>query len=840
MFHQELIMPDNKFPHLKIEGFGERGSYTTPLRPRSRTNYSDKSRNVHGQFLRERITEISTQITQESVEDLPDDLIREDAVYLEFEVNENFNAFDSLDSERNYYRLLNIKKVDEIVGGGSGFSIAVLSTERGLSHFLQKINQFLDTSLDNENDIPRNKKLVQNIENIKKATVKSLWADHDRYFPETNTKTWWEIWIRRKNFLEDTNEDQKVIEQGSKVGISYNNQRLIFPEHLVRLAYATVEELASSLMYLDNIAELRKPHHASEFFTNEDVLEQADWIEELISRREIVRNDSNLFTCLLDTGVNNGHPLLSGIVTDDNMDSYDPQWGTADSMPNGHGTQMSSIILYGDLFEHLLSTNSVKTSISLESLKILQNGVVNSPNMYGHIVIQTIAKILIRHPERQRFFCMSITSDHYNYYGRPSSWSSTIDNLCSGNIFDSNEKYLFLVSAGNVLINNASEYSTKNLNTSIEDPAQSFNAITVGAFTQKDLINNQLFPLTQPLASYSGMSPHNSTSINWLRNWPQKPDVVFEGGNLGRDQAGNIINIDSLELLAANRNFATNNFSTFDGTSAAAALCSRFINTVYTDYPTLWPETIRALIIHSANWSEEMLSNRDISSFNSDEKKKLLRTFGYGVPNLDKALYSLSNSLTLIIEDELQPFDLKDGRTVTNEMRIFELPWPREILEELGNSEVILNVTLSYFIEPNPGNRIMSTKYNYQSHGLRFRSNNSTESKSEFKARLSSSERSEDYTRGNTENWALGPEARSSGSVHRDFWQGPAIELASRNLIGIHPVNGWFKTRKKLDKWNNRVRFSLVVTIESESIETDIYNYILNLVRVQNTITNNI
>jgi len=53
----------------------------------------------------------------------------------------------------------------------------------------------------------------------------------------------------------------------------------------------------------------------------------------------------------------------------------------------------------------------------------------------------------------------------------------------------------------------------------------------------------------------------------------------------------------------------------------------------------------------------------------------------------------------MVIQGELQPFDKKS----MHEMHLHTLPWPKEVLEELGETPVTLKLTLSYFIEPGPG-----------------------------------------------------------------------------------------------------------------------------------------
>lgn len=56
------------------------------------------------------------------------------------------------------------------------------------------------------------------------------------------------------------------------------------------------------------------------------------------------------------------------------------------------------------------------------------------------------------------------------------------------------------------------------------------------------------------------------------------------------------------------------------------------------------------------------------------------------------------------------------------DMHLHELPWPQQELLALGNVDVEMRVTLSYFVQPNPGvaERGISGRYRYESHGLRF------------------------------------------------------------------------------------------------------------------------
>ena len=73
---------------------------------------------------------------------------------------------------------------------------------------------------------------------------------------------------------------------------------------------------------------------------------------------------------------------------------------------------------------------------------------------------------------------------------------------------------------------------------------------------------------------------------------------------------------------------------------------------------------------------------------------------------LGRALMSAQNDLTLMVEDTLTPFNKEGSASVkTRDMKVHQLPWPNDVLAQLGDAHVELRVTLSYFIEPNPGER---------------------------------------------------------------------------------------------------------------------------------------
>ena len=68
--------------------------------------------------------------------------------------------------------------------------------------------------------------------------------------------------------------------------------------------------------------------------------------------------------------------------------------------------------------------------------------------------------------------------------------------------------------------------------TTIEDPAQSWNALTVGGYTDKIVIDDEGYEDWSPLSEAGELSPFAGTSVTWPQSRsPFKPEIVMEAGN---------------------------------------------------------------------------------------------------------------------------------------------------------------------------------------------------------------------------------------------------------------------------------------------------------------------
>ena len=511
-------------------------------------------------------------------------------------------------------------------------------------------------------------------------------------------------------------------------------------------------------------------------------------------------------------------------------------WGVDDAV--GHGTQMAGLALTGDLTKLLAANDLVEINHRLESVKLLHQNESNEddPLHHGYLTKEAVARPEITAPSRHRVFGMAITARDNRDRGKPSAWSSALDSLASDASGYGAHPRLLVVSTGNVRDANAwANYPDSKETDEIHDPAQAWNALTVGAYTNLVRITETDAIGYKPVAPAGGLSPFSTTSLTWQQHWPLKPDVVFEGGNAAKDSLG-AVSMPSLSLLTTDHQPANRLFTTANATSSATALASRFAAQMMAVYPDLWPETIRALIVHSAEWTDVMKRTFMPAHRNwlKSDYLKLVRRCGFGVPDLERALWSVANSLTMVVQESLHPFKREGSKDpMTRDMHLHDLPWPSDVLESLGETEVEMRVTLSYFIEPNPSQRGVYSKYRYASHGLRFDVRRPAETTGAFLSRINAAARDEEkgtFHSGDDTRWLIGPRNRHKGSLHGDIWQGSAAELARRGVIGVCPAVGWWKTRPKLERYNQVARYALVVSIRSPEVEVDLYTAVANQV----------
>ncbi|HEV2947523.1 MAG TPA: S8 family peptidase, partial [Gemmataceae bacterium] len=730
---------DNQLPHLLIEGrFTTERYISPPARGGGEYNLPVRDRARHGATLLQQLDQARAENEQRrgvAPADQPAKII------LEVRSEPNFElALASLDSRKYGFELACFREENNQ-------RIAVIHVaENKLISFVRLIDDYLHkdylhpTAEPGTPSKPKNQRFVDPIAEIRLATLHSFWMDASNRFPARNDSIWWEVWLRAES---DQGPWDTFRMLAQAAGMTLGNETIRFPDRLVGLCHGTAQQLSSTVEILDLLGEVRKAKANPAGFLGMTPREQAEQIETLLGRITPASADSPA-VCILDGGIVL-NPLLEPALGAGDCLKYDPSWPLTDQAT--HGTEMAGVALYGDaLADHLAAGHPVTLQHRLESVKVLPpRPGQNEPRLYGAIIAQATYRIESQAPTRPRSLCMAITADGKDH-GRPTSWSGEIDQLCAG-VGDGNRR-LFFISAGNTDVNQRHRYPASNDTDSVQDPAQAWNAITVGAYTQLSRFSEQHFSGYRPLAPPGDLAPSSTTSLSWNRDWPLKPDIVLEGGNFVIDQANQrVMDPDDMTLLTTAHATSGRLLVPFRDTSAATAQAARMAAILQSQYPLLWPETIRALLVHSAEWTDAMRSAFDGQRLTPKEKcHARLRRYGYGVPNLDRALYSARNSLTLIAQQTVQPF-VKDGSSVkSQDMGLHRLPWPNRELLELGEEPVEMRITLSYFVEPKPGRSggFARTRHRYQSHGLRFEVRRPTETHEQFRQRVNRAARSED------------------------------------------------------------------------------------------------
>ena len=431
---------------------------------------------------------------------------------------------------------------------------------------------------------PANSAKVEAIESFRVARLQRFWTDDPAALPaDPQAQIWWGLWCFRDRIT-------RVLDACTSMGlrVAPDDRQMKFPELIVVPVYATRAAIELILYATGGISELRRANDSPAFFTEDARGEQPPWVEDLAERIEWPETEAPT-VCVIDTGVNRGHALIEPALAPTDMHAIDPAWGTDDHHREGHGTSMAGLALHGDLTAPLADGAARVLAHRMESVKILPPGGFNPNDLhsYGPFTQSAISLPEIAAPDRKRVFCMAVTNE--NVSGQvPTAWSAAVDQAAAGAMVGDDQaapKRLIVVSGGNV----PSEIDMARLqpqdNYPIEDPAQAWNALTVGGYTDLTGVRETGYERWMALASAGDLSPHSRTSVTWPGGTPFKPEIVMEAGNRAYDPPrSQVLTFNSLSLLTTGKEMREPLVG-FQGTSAAAAQAARMAARIAADHP---------------------------------------------------------------------------------------------------------------------------------------------------------------------------------------------------------------------------------------------------------------
>ena len=656
-------------------------------------------------------------------------------------------------------------------------------------------------------------KNYKNSENYVKAIKK--W-DEDR---DITYQEWDDLASERQEDLSNFVTNPKYHGKILSSFIEDTPQHSVVPDSfscLIQISGLGLKDLVFNFPYVfevteqDNIYEPGLPEHEISGYKNDSFMLESP-------------SENAPKVCIIDSGIQEEHPLLKNAIDSGNSISLIPSEInlTADMVSNGgHGTRVAGAVLYPRIIPN---QGSYKAVCWLQNARILNSDCRLSDRLYPPSLLNDIVEYYYNQTAtRTRIFNHSLASDAPCRTRYMSSWAFTIDQL-------SYEKdILFIVAAGNIPLDGYRtlprlsvrhhllagreypDYLTEN-SCRIANPSQSFQALTVGSITSdsfRDLSLSSLGKKDEP-------SPF---SCSGLGIWDTiKPEVVEYGGDILKDDNQpptlRCNSNTSPELVRSTLGSGSSPLVAADafGTSFAAPRVTHIAARLAAEFPTESCLLYRALIVQSARWPDWALAKTN------EEKYNVIRQIGYGIPNLERAIGNTLNRVTLITQGERL---IKAG-----EAHIYQVKLPDSLRSPGEEFEILLEITLSYKAQPR---RTRRNRRKYLSTWLDWECSKQGEDSKHFLGRMLANHKiPEDAEKGEELfNWTLGKEkhyksiknvSRSIGTIQKDWAFVKSYDLRDAFCIAVVGHEGW----------NNdpfaEVPYSLVVSFEAIQADIPIY-----------------
>ena len=318
--------------HFILEGVTETEAFRPRVGGGGRSTIPYRDRNEHASLLLEQIDGLRTEAAAlreaQALEDLDDGL----GIQVEFEGFPDIElAFESLARERQRIELLNVRTEENRTHA------TVFVPDGKLDHFEKLVRDYLVRKQDRAGRVRDNQRLIDAIRRIRSASLRALWTDAPEAFPsDESDQFWWEAWLPVRRERSVVVERFRRFSRAS--GIETSMEELVFPERTVVLALASAEQMKRSALTLNHVAELRRAKDTAEFFGSLEPNEQREWLEDLLARTQFESTSEVApHVCMLDTGVNRGHPFLSSAIARNDLHTVDPAWGTRGSPRSRYG-----------------------------------------------------------------------------------------------------------------------------------------------------------------------------------------------------------------------------------------------------------------------------------------------------------------------------------------------------------------------------------------------------------------------------------------------------------------------------------------------------------------------
>ncbi|MEI3038395.1 MAG: S8 family peptidase [Victivallales bacterium] len=513
--------------------------------------------------------------------------------------------------------------------------------------------------------------------------------------------------------------------------------------------------------------------------------------------------------CIIDSGIQENHRYIANaILEDDSICLIPDQTSVNDEVPNGgHGTRVAGAVLFPKEIP-TTAGGAYLLPCFIRNVKVLDanNGLLDTISREG-VLEFVVKKFAIETDNKTKIFNHSIGENRPFYeLKHMSSWAAKIDDLSYE--YD----VLFIQAAGNMRPDiirthiqagyNYPDYFGHQLS-QIANPAQSLQALTVGS------ISNTSFETDDVRAMGVKGDPSSFTRIG-PGIWDSiKPEVVEFGGTHAINKNDPYVVLTTPPEVCPNLirtspeglAFAKDNIGTSFSTPKVASIAAG-IQKILPNSPAL---LYRALIAQSARWLN------DDNNLSQEACQFLLRTEGYGLPDLEKATQNTNYRVTLATMNLLEIGE--------KEAHIFSINIPQE-LRDLGEDyNMRIEITLSYASKPKRTRRSLR---GYLSTWLDWTCSKRNESQHDFENRIF--EASRDGQDEGQFPWQI--HERPQYGYIRDFSRSKQTLQKDWCLIKSSHLSDTFCIAVKGHKgWGSAFKAKYVLTVSFEAIDQDIEIY---------------
>ena len=424
------------------------------------------------------------------------------------------------------------------------------------------------------------------------------------------------------------------------------------------------------------------------------------------------------YVCVVDSGINSGHPFLRGWVAD----SYD--FDTGEETPadqNGHGTEVAGIAAYGHLQESL-EKEIWQPKAKLLNAKVLKDGPGDAPVFPDEERVEGVIAEAVEYFASEwdcKVFNLSL-GDPENVYsgGRQFQWAEKIDELAR------DLDVVIVVSAVNRPNPPFPEGNTRGeLRESMKDtllgddqrvcsPATASLAITVGSITRSGAVlvedgDNRVRDSVSVVPE-QGPSPFTRTGPGYSLHTQKpaiKPEFVHFGGNYALQTiAGGGKSWNRVHYLLGEPTTVLEQDGRFLGTAKGTSIATPHVSHV----AALSAEAAERLTGEppTANLIRALVGSTSICPSCEggwlEDEDEMLNLVGYGRCQKEEVQYSARNRVHVVASDEIE----------VDKLHVYKIPIPQAFLSEKGER----GITVSLAYDP----PVRSSRKEYMARTMRF------------------------------------------------------------------------------------------------------------------------